>query len=651
MQKTILVSLAMIAIGNSLQAQEAMVTSPDKNIQVKIVNQAGKPTYTVSYKGQPFLEPSPLGLTTNVGDYSNDLTYISQKENRIEETYSLASIKQSQVNYVANELITTWQNAGKHSIEVVFRVSNNDVVFRYRVLRGAKQPACLVIEKELSGFDFPQQTTTFLTPQATPMIGWERTKPSYEEEYIADGALGARSKYGVGFTFPALFRIGASGWVLLSETGVNGSYCGAKLGEGNAAGLYSIAFPEPGENNGNGSAAPGMAFPAETPWRTITVGSDLKPIVETTVAFDLVKPLMEPSMAYTYGRSVWSWILWQDGSINYDDQLKYIDLAAAMGYEFSLVDNWWDTRIGREKVEQLAAYAKSKNVSLMLWYNSNGYWNDAPQGPKQRMNTAMAREKEMAWLKKIGVKGIKVDFFGGDKQMTMQLYEDILADANRYGLLVIFHGATMPRGWERMYPNYAGSEAVLASENLIFTQHANDNEAFNATLHPFIRNTTGAMEFGPVLLNKRHNKQNNGGTTRKTTDVFQLATAILFQNPVQVFSLAPNNLQDAPPVAIEFMKQVPTTWDETRYLDGYPGKYVVLARRHKDKWYLAAINAQKEPLKIKVNGSLFGNAPLVKYTDDKDRNPVRGKATTDKKGFIDIEIAQGGGVIITNATK
>ncbi|MCK7553735.1 glycoside hydrolase family 97 catalytic domain-containing protein [Chitinophaga sedimenti] len=353
---------------------------------------------------------------------------------------------------------------------------------------------------------------------------------------------------------------------------------------------------------------------------------------------------MAPTKDYSYGRSVWSWIMWQDGSINYDDQLKYIDLAAAMGYEYSLVDNWWDTRIGREKVEQLAAYAKSKNVSLMLWYNSNGFWNDAPQGPKQCMNTAIAREKEMAWLKKIGVKGIKVDFFGGDKQVTMQLYEDILADANRYGLLVIFHGATMPRGWERMYPNYAGSEAVLASENLIFTQHANDMEAFNATLHPFIRNATGAMEFGPVLLNKRHNRNNNGGTIRKTTDVFQLATAVLFQNPVQVFSLAPNNLQDAPALAIDFMKHVPTTWDETRFIDGYPGKFVVLARRHKDKWYLAAVNAQQETLKLKVDVRMLGKGALVKYADDKDRNPVKEKVVPDKKGLVSIEVKMGEGL-------
>ena len=235
----------------------------------------------------------------------------------------------------------------------------------------------------------------------------------------------------------------------------------------------------------------------------------------------------------------------------------FIDLSSELGYELVLIDNWWDTRIGREKIEELAQYAASKNVGICLWYNSNGFWSDAPQGPKNRMNTSVARKKEMAWLKRIGAKGIKVDFFGGDKQETMKLYEDILSDANDYGLAVIFHGCTLPRGWERMYPNFAGSEAVLASENLIFTQHANDTEAYNATLHPFIRNSVASMDFGPVLLNKRHNRNNDGETERRTTETFQLATAILFQTPVQNFGITPNNLTEFPSFVIDFMKECP----------------------------------------------------------------------------------------------
>jgi hypothetical protein len=630
---------------SSVWAQELSITGPDKNLYVKIALKEGAPHYSVTYKGKQMLENSPLGLQTNAGDFSRNLSYVSHKENTIDETYTLDRIKTSQVHYVANEMTVTLQNEKKQEMNVVFRVSNNDIAFRY-ILPQYGETSCIVIEKETSGFKFPSHTTTFLTPQARPMSGWKRTKPSYEEEYIADELIGTPSKYGTGYTFPGLFHIGADGWVLLSETGVNGSYCGSKLSEGTKDGLYTVAFPEEGENNGIGSAAPAIALPGSTPWRTITVGDNLKPIVETTIPFDVVTPLFESSQKYTGGRSVWSWIMWQDNSVNYEDQVKYIDMAAAMGYEFILVDALWDTQIGRDKIEKLVEYARSKNVSVLLWYNSNGFWNDASQGPKQSMHTAIAREKEMAWLKKAGIKGIKVDFFGGDKQETMQLYENILSDANRYGIFVIFHGCTLPRGWERMYPNYAGSEAVLASENLIFTQHANDTEACNATLHPFIRNSVGCMEFGPVLLNKRHNRGNDGGNIRKTTDIFQLATAVLFQNPVQVFALAPNNLTDVPSFEIDFMKEVPTTWDETRFIDGYPGKYVVLARRSGKKWYVAAVNAQKETLKLKLNLEILADSSVTKYYDDKKRAPEMEKVKIGKNGEITLEIQPDGAVIL-----
>jgi hypothetical protein len=194
-------------------------------------------------------------------------------------------------------------------------------------------------------------------------------------------------------------------------------------------------------------------------------------------------------------------------------------------------------------------------------------------------------------MKSLGVKGIKVDFFGGDKQETMRHYEAILSDADDNGLMVIFHGCTLPRGWERMYPNYVGSEAVRASENLVFSQYECDQEAQAACLHPFIRNSVGSMEFGGCFMNERLSKDNKGGSVRRTTDVFQIATCVLFQNPIQNFALAPNNLEDAPEVCLDFLREVPTTWDETRFIGGYPGEHVALARRKGNTWYVAAINA------------------------------------------------------------
>lgn len=637
---------AFALLASQALAQSITVTGPDTRLKVDLAVNGGIPMYSVSYDGKTILEKSPLGFIANTGNFSQGMSLIGQETSQINKTYTQDRIKRSVVNYAANELTVRLQNTNKQPVNIVFRVSNNDVAFRYEIPKSS-ETGSMVINEEKTGFDFPEYTTTFLTPQSDAMIGWKRTKPSYEEEYTPDAPMNTRSQYGHGYTFPGLFRIGNDGWALISETGVDSKFCASRLSDATPEGLYTIAYPMPEENNGNGTSAPGIALPGVTPWRTITVGNNLKPIVETTVPWDVVEPRYESEHAYQFGRGTWSWILWQDGSINFDDQIRYIDLAAAMGYEFFLIDNWWDKNIGHKRMEELARYAQNKNVSPIVWYSSSGYWNDIEQSPTNVMDNPITRKREMKWLQKIGAKGIKVDFFGGDKQETMRLYEAILSDADDHGLMVIFHGCTLPRGWERMYPNYVGSEAVLASENLIFNQHFNDNEAFNACLHPFIRNAVGSMEFGGTFLNKRYNRTNDGGTTRRTSDVFQLATAVLFQNPIQNFALAPNNLTDAPEVALDFMKQIPTTWDETVFIDGYPGKYAVLARRHGNHWYIAGINAQKEPLKLSLNLPMLNNGDVVvTYTDGKQGEPQRKELSVKTATSVPVTIQPNGGVIL-----
>ena len=639
--------MAMLLGSSVASAENKQITSPDGKLVVTVADMDGRPSYSVSYDNVLFLKPSPLGMIANIGDFSSGMSLEKNvSTNKIDETYELASIKQSKVRYVANEAVFSFTQQGKTIYDVIFRISNNDVAFKYKIYPQGETLSC-VVKQEATGFAFPDGTTTFLCPQSKPMGGFARTSPSYETSYTADDVAG-KNGWGEGYTFPCLFRNGDNGWVLVSETGVNGGYCASRL-LGHKGGVYTIGFPQEGEANGNGTVSPGIALPGETPWRTITVGKTLAPIVETTVPFDVVKPLYQAKGEYTYGRGSWSWIIGMDGSTNYKEQLRYIDFSAAMGYQSVLVDALWDKQIGREKIEELAKYGKDKGVALYLWYNSNGYWNDAPQTPRGIMDNAIARRKEMKWMQSIGIRGIKVDFFGGDKQMTMQLYEDILSDANEYGLLVIFHGCTLPRGWERMYPNFASSEAVLASENLHFSQGSCDNEAFNATLHPFIRNTVGSMDFGGSALNKYYNADNAPrGSRRVTSDVYALATAVLFQSPVQHFALAPNNLTDAPSWAIDFMKEVPTTWDEVRFIDGYPGKYVILARRHGDKWYIAGVNAQKETLKLKVNLPMFSNGEKVRlFSDDKVLQGGVKQIEIGKKQELQLSIPCNGGILIT----
>ena len=638
--------MAMLLGSSVASAENKQITSPDGKLVVTVADMDGRPSYSVSYDNVLFLKPSPLGMIANIGDFSSGMSLEKNvSTNKIDETYELASIKKSKVHYVANEAVFSFTQQGKTIYDVIFRISNNDVAFKYKMYPQGETLSC-VVKQEVTGFVFPDGTTTFLCPQSKPMGGFARTSPSYETSYTADDVAG-KNGWGEGYTFPCLFRNGDNGWVLVSETGVNGGYCASRL-LGHKGGVYTIGFPQEVEANGNGTVSPGIALPGETPWRTITVGKTLAPIVETTVPFDVVKPLYQAKGEYTYGRGSWSWIIGMDGSTNYKEQLRYIDFSAAMGYQSVLVDALWDKQIGRDKIEELAKYGKNKGVALYLWYNSNGYWNDAPQTPRGIMDNAIARRKEMKWMQSIGIRGIKVDFFGGDKQMTMQLYEDILSDANEYGLLVIFHGCTLPRGWERMYPNFASSEAVLASENLHFSQGSCDHEAFNATLHPFIRNTVGSMDFGGSALNKYYNADNAPrGSRRVTSDVYALATAVLFQSPVQHFALAPNNLTDSPSWAIDFMKEVPTTWDEVRFIDGYPGKYVILARRHGDKWYIAGVNAQKETLKLKVNLPMFSNGEKVRlFSDDKVLQGGVKQIGIGKKQELQLSIPCNGGILI-----
>ena len=656
----------------SAQAPYARFMDPDGMTIVYVGATDGVAWYSIDHGNSLSLPASRLGLKTNAFDYS-ELTMTSFEEDEIVIDYTMDRTKASKVNRRASTGTVTFANPKGEKIMVEFVVSRNDVAFRYLIPKEGETGSVRVMD-ELTEFNFIEgegksEVKTYLTPQSDAMIGWKRTKPSYEEYYGVAKPLSEKSQYGHGYTFPCLFKVDNDGWVLISETGVDGRYCGSRLSDSRLINTenadnedpsddqfyysYKIEYPMAEENNGNGTVEPGIALPGATPWRTITLGEDLGPIVETTVAWDVVDPRYETENDYKFGKGTWSWIVWQDGSINFEDQLKYVDLAAAMDFQYVLVDNWWDTNIGKEKIEDLVEYARGKGVDVFLWYSSSGWWNDIEQGPVNIMSDPIARKKEMKWMRSLGVKGIKVDFFGGDKQETMRHYEAILSDADDNGLMVIFHGCTLPRGWEKMYPNYVGSEAVRASENLVFSQYECNQEAQAACLHPFIRNTVGSMEFGGCFMNERLSKGNDRGTQRKTTDVFQIATCVLFQNPIQNFALAPNNLEDAPEACLDFLREVPTTWDETRYIDGLPGEYVALARRSGDTWYVAAINAVEQERKYNVwemieeikDGASWKTAGTVRIYEGGNEPVVRNVPAGDLYK-TDISVGQNDGTVV-----
>jgi hypothetical protein len=655
-RRAILMALAMVVAGSAV-AEEKTLTSPDGRMTVTVSDEGGKPTYTVSRSGATFLEKSPLGVKLNFIDMTEGLTMKACDVKTVNDEYDIMTTKQRHVQYEATEGVCQFDKGG-YRMDIIFRVSNRDVAYRYKFYprrgRGGETLVAVVLE-EASGFVLPEGTTTFLCPQSKPMGGFARTSPSYETGYTLDDEMG-KNGWGEGYSFPCLFKVPSvavvqqqtgQGWVLISETGTDGGYVACRLlNDGGAK--YKIGFPQQGELNGVGSTTPAVSLPSETPWRTITCGETLANVVETTVANDLVQPKYKASKDYTYGKGSWSWIIGMDSSCNFDEQKRYIDFSAAMGWRSVLIDAFWDKQIGYEKMAELARYGREKGVGIFLWYNSNGQWNDAPQTPIGKMDRSAVRRQEMKWMKDNGILGIKVDFFGGDKQPMMQLYEDILTDANEFGIQCIFHGCTLPRGWERMYPNYVASEAVLASENLHFGQGACDAEAMNGCIHPFIRNTVGSMDFGGSTLNKFYNADNKRGTIRRTSDVYALAAAVLFQSSVQHFAMAPNNLTDAPAWAVDFMKQVPTTWDEVRFIDGYPGKYVVLARRSGDKWFVVGVNAEKQSRKLTLQLPMFAKGTSIAFYSDDAQLQGSLKEQKVKSTKYKIEIPCNGGFVITN---
>ena len=402
MKRIILTTLSIITT-SLIFAQIATVSSPEGKLSLEVYMVEGQPHYSVIYDGDVLLEKSPLGIITNEGDFSKNLTFKDHSFDEVEKNYTQDRIKKSNIHYLANKLTCSFEDEKERGIEIEFQVSNNDIAFRYQLPIWGERRA-VVVESEATGFKLPDYTTTFLSPMMHAMGAFARTSPSYESGYTNDDPVGKPTHGNIGYVFPGLFRVGDDGWVLLSETGVNSQYCASQLSDGTEDGLYTIKYPDMSQNNGFGSSGAQIALPGSTPWRTITVGNTLKPIVETTIPFDVVEPLYAPSQEYKFGRGTWSWIVWQDQSMNWDDQVKYIDLAAEMEYEYILIDALWDTNIGYEKMEELIEYANSKNVDVFLWYNSNGSFNDAPQGPRNRMSTSIARKEEMKWLQKIGVK-------------------------------------------------------------------------------------------------------------------------------------------------------------------------------------------------------------------------------------------------------
>lgn len=635
---------AMLCLAPPLAAQQAsLIKSPDGTVAAEFKIKADAAFYSIRLNDKIVLQDSRLGLVRDDEDFSKVLKLLSEtRPDVVEDRYEILTGKRRVNTYQPTRQVFHIESGGGKKMDLIFQVSNDGVAFRY--LFPEQSTAVHKLKEEITSFHFLPGTKAWLQPMSVAKTGYANCNPAYEEYYAKGIDAGTPSTLGAGWVYPALFHSNDA-WLLISEASLDRNYCATRLRHESPDAEYSIGFPDPREKMNDGPVNPESKLPWMTPWRIIVVGS-LKTIAESTLGTDVAdKPAEPPDSSIKPGKASWSWGLLGDSQTTYDTQKRFIDYAADMGWSYCLIDALWDTKIGYDRIKQLADYGATKNVGLILWYNSGGDWTLTKQTPKDKMLTHASRIMEFEKLKAMGIKGLKIDFFAGDGQSVIGYYHDILEDAAPYGLLLNFHGATLPRGWERTYPHLVSMEAIKGFEFTKGTQANADEEPAHAAMLPFTRNVFDPMDFTPVCLDRFTNR-----VQRRTTSAFELALSVLFTSGIQHYAEIPEGMAKMPDYVKDFMKHVPSIWDETKFIDGYPGKWVVLARKGEHHWYIAGINGEAVEKKLTLDLSalhLNGNAILITDGSGDDlfaRRPV--SLSADIK--LEVTMKANGGFVMVS---
>jgi alpha-glucosidase len=619
------------------------IYSPNKLIRVDfLVSDQGEIAYRVYHKKQLVLEPSKLGILRKDADFSKQLSLLSvSKINTITDQYTLLHGKKKSCTYIAKKRVFSFREANGKLMDIVFQVADDGVAFRY-IFKGDAKKDLFEITEELSSFNLKEDAVGFLQPNMDSKSGWNKTQPSYEEHYQVEIPVTKSSPTAAGWVLPALFKSNQH-WVSITEAAVDTNYCGARLKQHSPEGVYTIGFPQVTEGIGDGAVFPQSILPWYTPWRVITITDELATLVESTHGTDLALPAAYQVDTWLKpGKASWSWIMFKDGSINYDMQKRYIDFASTMQWQYCLIDVNWDRRIGYDGIRKLSEYAATKKVKLILWYNSAGDWNTVTfYTPRNKLLTHASRMEEFKLLREMGIAGIKVDFFPGDGQSAMKYYIDILKDAALFNIAVNFHGSTYPRGWARTYPNLVTMEAIKGEEFITFNQQDANAQPVHCTLLPFTRNLFDPMDFTPVNL------AGIRGIKRRTTKAFELSLSVLFLSGVQHFAESDSGMIKQQDFVIDFMKHLPDSWDDVKFMDGYPGKYVVIARRSGNQWYIAGINGENKDRTISLDLSFISKAAdaFTLITDKEDVSDLE-KKILQKTKSIPLTMKSNGGFIL-----
>ena len=583
------ISILVIGLLCPLLAMAGGVTSPNG----KLTAIANGKVLTVSYKKKQVLEINDL-LPAD-----QSFTFVR----KVHDDYQMLSGKRLHCTNEANEyrcgsLVLRMYNDG-----IAFRTENqqqaaNSQLPAYRIPEGTRrwmQQWCDSYE----GF-FPLTTTYKVAPI-----------PSYSG--ISKSAEGWNNRWG----YPALLEVrskkeeakGDNGiFVLISEANIeHGQSASCLYNDGELFRVTPAVQQLPLHSERAGGEVP------HTPWRVAIIGT-LKDVVESTLVTDVSEPCKIADTSWIHPGVV-SWIYWayNHGSNDYNIIRQYVDMAVALKLPYVLIDAEWDemdklaSNEGKT-IEAAVAYAKAQGIKPLIWYNSSVGWVNGAPGPKFRLNKPEDREREFAWCEKMGVAGVKIDFFSGDDQRNMDYCIDLLESAARHHLLVNFHGATIPRGWQRTWPNLMSTEGVYGAEwyNNVAT-FTNKAACHNATL-PFTRNVIGPMDYTPCAFSDSQHPH-------ITTNAHELALTVLFESALQHLADRPESYLSQPREVQQFFGQLPSVWDETRFVSGYPGESVVLARRRGDTWYVAGINGTDQEKTLSVSLGFVKGKTITLFAD------------------------------------
>ncbi len=619
------------------------VLSPDEHLSIVLTHTRLDQDNKTELSYQVFLEteegsiemirPSLLGISRSDGNFTNQLRFHSEGEiKEFTDSYELLSSKQSMIDYSGNELTVTFKNDSNKLLSIDLRALNDGVAFRYRFPE--TNDSLFTVTGEKTSFKVPQQGKAWIHPYDTIT----QYTPAYETYYTNGSDIGENSPGSQGWSFPALFQT-QNAWMLIAESNLGNNFYGSHLQPIVVDGTYVIRLPEEEEAWGTCVKEPSSTLPWVMPWRVIMVSENIGSLVESTIVQDLADPNIFDDLSWIKpGRVSWSW--WSDHASPQDfEKLKeFVDLAAEMGWEYSLVDANWNIMKGGN-VQELVKYADEKGVGILLWYNSGGPHNTVGEELRDAMHITERRREEFEKLNDWGIKGVKVDFFQSDKPDIIKQYHDILADAMEYKIMVNFHGCTMPRGWERKYPHLMSMEAVRGAECYSFDNRFPEAAPWYNTILPFTRNLVGPMDYTPVAFSDQT-------YPHITTYGHEIALPVIFQSSWLHFADRVSVFRELPDFAKEFLSEIPVSWDETRFLEGYPGQYVILARKNNGMWYFGGINGTKETIQLDLKLPFIKEGSYLAeiITDgEKDRSFMYYKKPFNNTSNLTIEIKPFGG--------